>query len=716
MKIIKWLSSGLLILFSALTIILYLLNIQSGKDLPILMLFLNIIFIGISSVAIFIISSQSFIKTGSWTFIWIGTGALSFGLAMVIGPALIGNVSANIGITTHNTITLFSALLFFLAAFYNFQVSSVKDVQKRVPILIGICTSSIFIISILTLLSMENLLPVFFVEGSGGTPIRQFVLTITIILFIIAAIIFFRQYVKFKSFIIYWCSLGLSFITIGIIGLSLQKATGSPLNWAGRTSQIMGGIYLLIAAIVTLREAKIRKIPLWEEFSIFFGENEEYFKQLFQNMNEAFIIAEIITDADGVPIDYRFLEVNQAWEKGVGKSRKDVIGKTLYEVLPETDPFWVNMQGNVAITGEPVKGQKFAAIANVWTEYFVYSLKKNQFAAIYADITQQKIQEEKILSLSKFPEENPNPVFRIDRNLRILYSNKHAINLLDNLCGDGSTMPKILADPISLFINNNESNKKDSGAFEIKIGRSFYELTIVAIKNANYFNIYGKDITDLKKDEKIKIRSLYDKILKLERKRIARELHDTVSQNLFSSSLFSESILKSWKKNPANTLKNLEIINNLNSAALSDIRILLTNLMPEKILNQDLRELIERLLFSVEKKSGIKSEVILEGGHNISNKMKLEVYRIAQESLNNIVKHSKASNIVVRLRSYPQEFWLIISDNGEGFDPNNKSIKNSFGLNIMKERAKIIGASVDLKSILGEGTTITLFKKNKNSL
>ena len=76
------------------------------------------------------------------------------------------------------------------------------------------------------------------------------------------------------------------------------------------------------------------------------------------------------------------------------------------------------MQGSVAITGEPAKGQKFAAIANVWTEYFVYSLKKNQFAAIYADITQQKIQEEKIISLSKFPEENPNPIFRIDRNLK----------------------------------------------------------------------------------------------------------------------------------------------------------------------------------------------------------------------------------------------------------------------------------------------------------
>ena len=166
--------------------------------------------------------------------------------------------------------------------------------------------------------------------------VHGIILTITIILFLIAAIILFRQYLRFKSYIIYWCSLGLFFITIGIIGISFQKATGSPLNWASRTSQIMGGIYLLIAAIVTLREAKIRKIPLWEEFSIFFGENEGNFKQLFQNMNEAFIIAEIITDADGVPTDYRFLEVNRAWEKGVGKARRDVIGKTLtkYYLIP----------------------------------------------------------------------------------------------------------------------------------------------------------------------------------------------------------------------------------------------------------------------------------------------------------------------------------------------------------------------------------------------
>jgi signal transduction histidine kinase len=198
----------------------------------------------------------------------------------------------------------------------------------------------------------------------------------------------------------------------------------------------------------------------------------------------------------------------------------------------------------------------------------------------------------------------------------------------------------------------------------------------------------------------------------LERKRIARELHDSVSQYLFSSSLLSESILKSWNKKPEDALKNLGIIRNLNAAAFSDIRILLTNLMPEKISKINLIELIETLLNSFKKRPEIKTDFIYDGNYNFTDKIKLEVYYITQEILNNILKHAEASQVNVSLKLYRKNLELIISDNGKGFNLKDKKTSRRFGINIMRERVKIINASLDITSSPGHGTTVILSKKS----
>lgn len=436
-------------------------------------------------------------------------------------------------------------------------------------------------------------------------------------------------------------------------------------------------------------------------------ESEEKYRFLFEKMSQPFILGKIIYDNESKPIDFVYLEVNKTWEETMGFSKDKVIGKRAYKVFPELDLNWIKILGEVVAKNLPITTIQFLGVIGKWFNIISYPQKEDRFAAILEDITQQKIQEERILSLSKFPSENPNPVLRVDNNLKLVYSNKPARKILKDLGANGTTIPKVFFDYFGAFIKD----KKHLVTFELKIGKSFYEFTLVAIKNNNYFNIYGRDITDAKKAVKIKIRTQQDRILELERKKIARELHDTVSQNLFSSNLLSESISKSWDKYPEKALKNLKLVRELNSAALSDIRILLGNLMPERILKENLKELIGRLLDTVKKYSEIKTDLIFEGGLDISNKMKLEVYRIAQESLNNIVKHSKATLIEFKFKLYRDEFKMVISDNGRGFDLKDKSIKKRFGLNIMKERAKLIGASLNVDSSHNNGTIITLVKK-----
>jgi PAS domain S-box-containing protein len=437
-------------------------------------------------------------------------------------------------------------------------------------------------------------------------------------------------------------------------------------------------------------------------------ESEEKYRSLFESMSQPFLLGKIIFDYKRKPVDFIYLEVNKAWEEVMGFSKSKIIGKRAYEIFPNLDPNWLKMFGKTTLKSKPINFKQFGSLTNKWFNVIAYPQKNECFAVILEDITQHKNQEEKIFSLSKFPSEDPNPVLRVDKNLKIIYSNKSGKKILNSLGATGSLIPKKLAEFTA------ESLKKDKNNFiisELKIGKSFYEFSIIPVKESNYFNIYGRDITEIKKAEKIKIRTLQDKILQMERKRIARELHDSVSQNLFSSSLLSESISKSWGKDPKSALKNLEIIRGLNSSALSEIRILITNMMPERITNTTLKDLIERLLNNIENQSGIKTDMIFEADHDINKKVKNEVYYIVKESLNNVAKHSEATSVKVIIELNHNKLKIVISDNGKGFDLKNNSEKRKFGLNIMKERAKSIGASLKVNSAPGEGATITLLKK-----
>jgi len=440
-------------------------------------------------------------------------------------------------------------------------------------------------------------------------------------------------------------------------------------------------------------------------------ESEEKYKSLFESMTQPFLLGKIIYDnkLEKKPVDFICLEVNKAWEGNSGFPKNKIIGKRASEIFPSLDPNWLKIFGNVTVKSKPIIFRQFGSITGKWFNIIAYPHKDDCFAAIIEDITYQKIQEEKIKNLSKFPSEDPNPVLRVDKNLKIIYLNKPGKKIFNNSGDTDLSVRKKFLKSLRLSLKGNKDNLIN---MEFKIGVSIYEFTIIPVKNTDYFNIYGRDITEKKRRERIKLRTLQDKILQMERKKIARELHDNVSQNLFSSSLFSESTLKSWGKDPKSALKNLEIIRDLNRSSLSEIRVLLSNLLPEKINNTTLKNLIETKLNSVKNQAGIKTDMIFEADHELSIKVKREVYQIVQESLNNVVKHSGATSVKVITELNHNKLKIVISDNGKGFSLGDKTEKRKFGLNIMRERAKSIGASINVNSVPNEGTTITLLKKN----
>lgn len=204
-----------------------------------------------------------------------------------------------------------------------------------------------------------------------------------------------------------------------------------------------------------------------------------------------------------------------------------------------------------------------------------------------------------------------------------------------------------------------------------------------------------------------------EKIAISERSQLARELHDTVSQNIYSTSLIAEVLPKIWEKDRKEGHKRLEEIRQLTRGALSEMRMLLLELKPSTFTDEDLESLVKQLSRSIEIRTGIPVKVKIEGKYILPLRDRLALYRIAQEALNNVAKHSSATMVNILLQYLPGSMNFIIEDNGRGFD-KYCILPDNLGLEIMKERARSIGASIIIKSKTGIGTRISVsYKKIK---
>ena len=131
--------------------------------------------------------------------------------------------------------------------------------------------------------------------------------------------------------------------------------------------------------------------------------SEKKFRTLFETMQEAFAIHEIICDGTGTPVDYRYLDVNPAFERLTGLSRDTTIGRTVRQVLPEIEPEWIEVFGRVALTGEPAERENYVKDLDRFYRAKAYSPERGRFVAIFEDITEQKRAEIRLtLSERKF--------------------------------------------------------------------------------------------------------------------------------------------------------------------------------------------------------------------------------------------------------------------------------------------------------------------------
>jgi len=217
----------------------------------------------------------------------------------------------------------------------------------------------------------------------------------------------------------------------------------------------------------------------------------------------------------------------------------------------------------------------------------------------------------------------------------------------------------------------------------------------------------GIDRTEQKRTTEMLAQQEMEKATVAERQRLARDLHDAVTQTLFSASLVAAALPKVWAKDPAEGQRCLEELRQLTRGALAEMRMLLLELRPTALTEVGLVDLLRQLTEAAAGRGGFPVSYKVDGKCTVPPDVQVALYRVAQETLNNVLKHSGASEAAVHLLCQADSALLSISDNGAGFNPETVSPKH-LGLRIMQERAAGVGATVKVISTEGRGTQVTV--------
>lgn len=210
--------------------------------------------------------------------------------------------------------------------------------------------------------------------------------------------------------------------------------------------------------------------------------------------------------------------------------------------------------------------------------------------------------------------------------------------------------------------------------------------------------------------ENAKLRLENERLLIIEeRNRLARELHDAVTQSLYSLVLFSGATKRQIERNnQSNALEFIERVEQTGQQALKEMRLLVHNLRPDALEQAGLERAIRQRLDAVEGRANIKSTFTVKGKIDLPAHVEEALYQLTQEALNNSLKHSNASRIMIQLEQKADSAYLRIQDDGIGFELDEAEDSGGLGMTSMRERIELLDGSLDIHSEPDEGTTINV--------
>ncbi len=327
-----------------------------------------------------------------------------------------------------------------------------------------------------------------------------------------------------------------------------------------------------------------------------------------------------------------------------------------------------------------------------------------------------ELKSAKLLAL--FSELDPNPIVRIDRSGKVVGSNKSAANTFKLSSSTDYNIQNILND-FSLNVDSLILNNK-SEVLTQEIDGRFYGINFHGISLLDSAQLYFYDLTE-KKNYEVQM-TTYQKLLREssanlnsiieeERNRFAGLLHDSIGQSLLLIKLSLQNVRKNFSNQISENI--FEDVTNLLDSTISEVKDISQNIRPLNLNELGLITVITSLCKAVSKESGIISHLRLpKEDPELTRELEICMFRVIQEALNNIIKHSKAKEFTMNLEIDDESITLIISDDGIGFKPilllDEKYISDGMGILNMQERVERLSGSFHIDSSHNNGTVITI--------
>ncbi|MBN1486181.1 MAG: PAS domain-containing protein [Anaerolineae bacterium] len=239
------------------------------------------------------------------------------------------------------------------------------------------------------------------------------------------------------------------------------------------------------------------------------------------------------------------------------------------------------------------------------------------------------------------------------------------------------------------FINLNSATKGFFDLHHAERLRAFANQAAIAIQNARLYE-QAQALAALE-----------------ERQRLARDLHDAVSQTLWTASLIADVLPTLWEEDIDEGQRSLAQLRRLTRGALAEMRTMLLELRPTALVEASLGDLMDHLAKATMSRKKLDIALTVQGQCLLPPDVQVGLYRIAQETLNNTAKHARATHVDMDLYCAPGVVTLSIRDNGRGFNIEKLSPER-LGLGIMHERAAMLNADLSITSAVGAGTGVTI--------